>query len=29
MRGHGAVLSAKTMRLATFTAIGLDTHARL
>lgn len=29
MRGHGAVIAAKTIRLATFTAIGLDTQARL
>ncbi len=29
MRGHGAVIAAKSIRLATFTAIGLDTQARL
>ena len=28
MRGHGAVIAAKSIRLATFTAIGLDTQAR-
>lgn len=29
MRGHGAVIAAKTVRLATFTAINLDIQARL
>lgn len=29
MRGHGAVVAAKTIRLATFTAINLDIQARL
>ena len=29
MRGHGAVIAAKTIRLATFTAINLDNQARL
>lgn len=29
MRGHGAVITAKSIRLATFTAIGLDAQARM
>lgn len=29
MRGHGAVVAARTVRLATFTAINLDVQARL
>jgi HCOMODA/2-hydroxy-3-carboxy-muconic semialdehyde decarboxylase len=29
MRGHGAVVAAPTVRVATFLAIALDTHARL